>query len=101
MSISDWSSRRVLFRSLDPGQRWVFLGGDHTVTAPVVEVALTHHPDLRVVQFDAHPDLRREFLGEPWNYASAMSRVLDRLSPDRSEERRVGKECVSTCRSRW
>src|SRR3546814_8998405 len=25
----------------------------------------------------------------------------DRLVPDRSEERRVGKECVSTCRSRW
>src|SRR3546814_12051732 len=24
-----------------------------------------------------------------------------RLFPDRSEERRVGKECVSTCRSRW
>jgi agmatinase len=68
---------------LDPRQRWVFLGGDHTVTAPVVEVALGHHPDLRVVQFDAHPDLRREFLGEAWNYASAMSRVLDRLAPDR------------------
>src|SRR3546814_6057650 len=27
--------------------------------------------------------------------------VADRFAPDRSEERRVGKECVSTCRSRW
>src|SRR3546814_15663339 len=26
---------------------------------------------------------------------------LLRIEPDRSEERRVGKECVSTCRSRW
>src|SRR3546814_2327878 len=26
---------------------------------------------------------------------------LDTLADDRSEERRVGKECVSTCRSRW
>src|SRR3546814_11973276 len=26
---------------------------------------------------------------------------LQRLGPSRSEERRVGKECVSTCRSRW
>ncbi|HEV8674885.1 MAG TPA: agmatinase [Methylomirabilota bacterium] len=75
--------RAELEAALDPRQRWIVLGGDHTVTAPVVEVALRHYPDLRVVQFDAHPDLRREFLGESWNYASAMSRVLDRLPPDR------------------
>jgi agmatinase len=66
-----------------PRQRWVVLGGDHTLTAPVVDAVLVHHPELRVVQFDAHPDLRREYLGERWNYASAMSRVLDRLGPDR------------------
>lgn len=75
--------RTELAAILDPGQRWVFLGGDHTVTAPIVEVALRHYPDLRVVQFDAHPDLHREFLGEAWNYASAMSRVLDVLGPER------------------
>ncbi len=68
---------------LDPGQRWVFLGGDHTLTAPIVDVALDRHPELRVVQFDAHPDLRREYLGEDWSYASAMSRVLGRLGGDR------------------
>ena len=66
-----------------PTQRWALLGGDHTTTASVVEVALEHHPDLRVVQFDAHPDLRGDYLGEAWNYASAMTRVLDHLGPDR------------------
>src|SRR3546814_15095682 len=30
-----------------------------------------------------------------------LSRSIPRQSPFRSEERRVGKECVSTCRSRW
>src|SRR3546814_5457326 len=35
-------------------------------------------------------------------YAMALSRSQERSSPiERSEERRVGKECVSTCRSRW
>ena len=68
---------------LVPAQRWALLGGDHTTTASVVEVALEHYPDLRVVQFDAHPDLRGEYLGEAWNYASAMTRVLDHLGPDR------------------
>lgn len=75
--------RAELEAVLDPRQRWVFLGGDHTVAAPIVAAALRHYPDLRVAQFDAHPDLRREFLGERWNYASAMTRVLEHLAPDR------------------
>src|SRR3546814_6092567 len=49
--------------------------------------------------------------GSGWNTAVAMSRrcplrMFDKANPSgpemtRSEERRVGKECVSTCRSRW
>jgi len=74
---------RELRAVLDPRQRWVFLGGDHTVAAPIVAAALAHYPDLHVVQFDAHPDLRSQYLGEAWNYASAMTRVLDHLAPDR------------------
>src|SRR3546814_11585213 len=36
------------------------------------------------------------------NTVSSITAVdLDSFSPERSEERRVGKECVSTCRSRW
>src|SRR3546814_16374772 len=38
------------------------------------------------------------------NAAGAWGRMIARLptpGPSRSEERRVGKECVSTCRSRW
>src|SRR3546814_20294244 len=31
----------------------------------------------------------------------AFAEVRDEAAADRSEERRVGKECVSTCRSRW
>ena len=53
------------------------LGGDHTATVPVIEVLAPAIPDLRVLQLDAHPDLREEFLGERYNYASAMARVMD------------------------
>lgn len=61
----------------------VMLGGDHTATLPVVKHYLHHHPLLRVLQFDAHTDLRPDFLGERFNYASAMTRLLDVLPPDR------------------
>src|SRR5712692_6506317 len=40
-------------------------------------------PDLRILHLDAHPDLREEFLGERYNYASAMARVMDVVPPER------------------
>jgi len=40
-------------------------------------------PELRILQLDAHPDLREEFLGERYNYASAMARVMDVVVPER------------------
>ena len=61
----------------------VMLGGDHTATVPVIEVLAPAIADLRVLQLDAHPDLREEFLGERYNYASAMARVMDVLAPAR------------------
>jgi agmatinase len=59
------------------------LGGDHTATLAVIEVLAPAIPDLRILQLDAHPDLREEFLGERYNYASAMARVMDVVAPER------------------
>jgi agmatinase len=59
------------------------LGGDHTATVPVMEVLAPAFPDLRVLQLDAHPDTREEFLGERYNYASAMARVTDVVGAER------------------
>jgi agmatinase len=66
-----------------PGLRTVMLGGDHTATLPVIEVLAPAVPELRILQLDAHPDLREEFLGERYNYASAMARVMDVVAPER------------------
>jgi agmatinase len=65
------------------GMLTVMLGGDHTATVPVIEVLAPAIADLRVLQLDAHPDLREEFLGERYNYASAMARVMDVVPPER------------------
>ena len=66
-----------------PGLLPIMLGGDHTATLSVVEVLAPAIPDLHVLQLDAHPDLREEFLGERYNYASAMARVMDAVAPER------------------
>jgi agmatinase len=66
-----------------PGLLPLMLGGDHTATLPVIEALAPAIPDLRILQLDAHPDLREEFLGERFNYASAMARVMDVVAPER------------------
>src|SRR5947208_15469117 len=66
-----------------PGLLPFMLGGDHTATVPVIEAVFPSFPDLRILQLDAHPDTRDEFLGEPFNYASAMARVMDVMGKER------------------
>ncbi len=66
-----------------PGLLPFMLGGDHTATVPVIEAIAPAIPNLKILQLDAHPDLREEFLGERYNYASAMARVLDTVPPER------------------
>src|SRR3989442_8512873 len=66
-----------------PGLIPFMLGGDHTATVPVIEVLAPAFPDLRIIQLDAHPDTREEFLGERYNYASAMARVMDVVPAER------------------
>ena len=66
-----------------PGRRPFMLGGDHTATVPVIEAIAPTFPDLRLLQLDAHPDTREEFLGARYNYASAMARVMDAMPRER------------------
>jgi agmatinase len=66
-----------------PGLIPFMLGGDHTATVPVIEALAPAVPDLRILQLDAHPDTREEFLGERYNYASAMARVMDVVGAER------------------
>jgi len=51
----------------------ISMGGEHTITYPLTKVV---KPDL-IIQFDAHADLREEYLGEKWTHASVMKRILD------------------------
>jgi agmatinase len=76
-------AREEIRRFWRPGRLPVALGGDHTATLPVIEVLAPAVPELRILQLDAHPDLRDEFLGERYNYASAMARVMDVVAPER------------------
>ena len=53
------------------------LGGEHSLTAGAIRPFAARHPDLVVLQFDAHADLRDGYQGERYSHAAAMRRVLD------------------------
>lgn len=55
----------------------VVLGGEHSITPAVVAAVAEKHPDLSVLQIDAHADLRDSFMGTPHNHACAMRRSLE------------------------
>jgi agmatinase len=72
---------RVAREVVGEGNFLIGLGGEHSVTAPLVRAVRTRHPKLGVLQLDAHADLRDSFEGSPLNHACVMHRVLDEGIP--------------------
>src|SRR3546814_15839888 len=99
MRISDWSSDVC---SSDLSSLELFIGRIGTAVFDEIPSVCLHRSDPRSSTYVSLGcgDLRAKGLQERPNVASA--RAVVRLHPTRrSEERRVGKECDSTCRSRW
>lgn len=59
------------------------LGGEHTVTLPLFEHALKREPDLGLLVFDAHTDLRDAYGGTQYSHACVTRRIHDLIGPDR------------------
>jgi arginase len=67
---------------LEAGGRPIVLGGDHSVTYPIVRAVRWFHPRLSVLHFDAHPDLYPEFEGDRYSHASPFARILEERLAD-------------------
>lgn len=77
--------RRILTvadRILGDGKRPVAVGGEHLATLPMVEATKAIYPDLAVVHFDAHTDLRDTYLGERLSHATVLRRVAEAVSAE-------------------
>ncbi|MFN2397997.1 MAG: agmatinase [Gemmatimonadaceae bacterium] len=69
-------------RLVDEGRRPIALGGDHSVTYPILRALRHFHPSLTVVQFDAHPDLYAEFEGDRYSHACPFARIMEEKLAD-------------------
>lgn len=54
------------------------LGGDHSITLPVLEALAAAHGPIDILHFDAHPDLYDDFEGDPRSHASPFARIMER-----------------------
>jgi len=63
----------------EKGQFPLAFGGEHLVAYPLIMEAHAEHPDLAVVHFDAHADLRPDLWGDEWTHATILGRVADRI----------------------
>ncbi|HVB10404.1 MAG TPA: agmatinase [Bacillota bacterium] len=61
----------------------IALGGEHLITWPLVRVAASRHPNLHILQMDAHADLRDDYHGLRYSHATVMRRCAELLGPER------------------
>lgn len=69
--------RRQAADLLDSGMRMLFLGGDHSVSFPLISAYAQKYPDLNVIHLDAHADLYHNFEDNPHSHASPFARLME------------------------
>jgi agmatinase len=100
-------------RLLAQGIRPLVIGGDHSITFPILRAFRTHRPQPTILHIDAHPDLYDRYDGSALSHACPIARIMEaglaaRLiqigvrtaNPhQRLQAQRFGVECIEM--SRW
>ncbi|HHV12273.1 MAG TPA: agmatinase [Clostridiales bacterium] len=68
---------------LQDNKKPLMVGGEHLVTLGSVRAAARKYPDLHIIHFDAHADLRDDYLGEALSHASVMRRCHELVGDGR------------------
>lgn len=93
---------------LDGGKRPFLLGGEHLVTLGAFRAVQARYPEVHILHFDAHADLRQDYLGAPLSHACVLRRCWELVGDGRifqfgirsgdREEFRWGADHVTTHR---
>lgn len=67
---------------LDAGKFVVTLGGEHTISTAPILAYFNKYPEMSVLHFDAHSDLRESYQGSQYSHASFMARVTEKMNPE-------------------
>ena len=78
---------------LDEGHAPISLGGDHSITYPILRAFAKRHPRLSILHFDAHPDIYDEFEGNRLSHACPFARIMEERLAQRLVQ--VGIRCAN------
>lgn len=67
---------------LNNDKKWFGIGGEHLVSYPTLKAYKEKYPDIMLVHFDAHADLREEYLGEKFSHATVVRRIVDEIGKE-------------------
>lgn len=63
-------------------KKWLGVGGEHLVTFPAIKAYSKKYPELYVIHFDAHADVREDYIEEKLSHACVMRRISEIITPD-------------------
>jgi agmatinase len=66
---------------LDAGKFPLGIGGEHLVSWPVMKAVYKKYPDLAIIHFDAHTDLREQYEGEPLSHSTPIRKIAELIGP--------------------
>lgn len=67
---------------LDAGKFPLGMGGEHLVSWPVMKAVYKKYPDLAIIHFDAHTDLREQYEGEPLSHSTPIRKIAEHIGPN-------------------
>lgn len=68
---------RAVTKHLSAASGLFSLGGDHSITYPIIKGFSSKYRDLTIVHVDAHPDLYQDFDNNPHSHASPFARIME------------------------
>jgi agmatinase len=68
----------TISEALNDGSKIISLGGDHSISFPVIEAFSEKHHGLNVLHLDAHADLYDNFENNPYSHASPFARIMEK-----------------------
>lgn len=72
--------KETICSELEGGSKLISLGGDHSISFPVIEAFSKEYPRLNVLHLDAHADLYDNFENNPYSHASPFARLMEKGS---------------------
>ncbi len=78
---------------IEAGKFVVTLGGEHTISTAPILAHLDRYPDMSLLHFDAHSDLRESYEGSKYSHASFAARVAERMDPKKITQVGIRAQC--------